>query len=354
MEYRYFSCGHSHCPLCQGNKRQAWYERVEAGLLKVPYCHITFTLPHELNGLCRLHPSIMYGMLFRVAWQTLRELCAEPGGVEGLPGMTAVLHTWGSDLKHHVHLHCLVTFGGLDQSNGRWQWPKSKLKLLRYRPIRNRFRANFLGALKRWMKVAGPDIYHQSYEVLTAGLITKTWVVNQQPPTMDATVINAYLSRYICRIGISDKRLKYDPITQQVSLEYNDYRKQQSDQPPPTAMLSLPPLLAMDKILQHLLPPHFHRTRHYGLHAPNTRKRLAGQLQAYVKSAPSTVLVVLRLLKAMLQLSTQYACQQCGSIAVPTITSLPPDHDFKYRFLQLPQRAPPAANNPNALHQQAG
>ena len=118
VEYRYFSCGHSHCPLCQGNKRQAWYERVEAGLLKVPYCHITFTLPHELNGLCRLHPSIMYGMLFRVAWQTLRELCAEPGGVEGLPGMTAVLHTWGSDLKHHVHLHCLVTFGGLDQSNG--------------------------------------------------------------------------------------------------------------------------------------------------------------------------------------------------------------------------------------------
>jgi len=278
VQYRYFSCGHSHCPLCQGNKRQAWYERVEAGLLTVPYCHITFTLPHELNGICRLHPTILYAMLFRAAWQTLRGLCAEPDHLGGLPGMTAVLHTWGSDLKHHVHLHCLVTFGGLDQQYGRWKWPKDKLKLLRYRPIRNRFRDHFLQTLKSWMKAAGPDIYHQSYEVLTADLLTKNWVVNQQPPTMDATVINAYLSRYICRIGISDKRLKYDSITQQVSLEYNDYRKQQDDQPPPTAILRLPPLLAMDKILQHLLPPHFHRTRHYGLHAPNTRKRLAAQI----------------------------------------------------------------------------
>ena len=291
-------------------------------------------------------------MLFRTAWQTLYDLCAESDHLGGLPGMTAVLHTWGSDLKHHVHLHCLVTFGGFDESSGRWQWPKSKLKLVGYRAIRNRFRTTFLSALTRWMKAAGPDIYNQSYEVLTADFLTKSWVVNQQPPTMDATVINAYLSRYICRIGISDKRLEYDPITQQVRLRYNDYRKQQSGQPPPTAILRLPPLVAMDKILQHLLPPHFHRTRHYGLHAPNTRKRLAGQLKAYVKSAPSTVLVILRLLKEMLKRSHQLACRHCGSLGLPTIASIAPDHNFKYSFLQLPQRGPPKTTEPITQKQQ--
>jgi len=105
-------------------------------MLRVPYCHITFTLPHDLNGLARSHPWLIYNLLFRSAWKTIDELCALPGNVGGKPGMTAVLHTWGSDLKYHVHVHCLVTFGGLEMGPPmKWKWPKRKRQLARFRKI---------------------------------------------------------------------------------------------------------------------------------------------------------------------------------------------------------------------------
>ena len=338
-KYLYHSCGHGHCPLCQGNKRRAWYERVEDNLLEVPYCHVTFTLPHELNGLCRLHPRELYGMLFRIAWRTLRTLCVDRFG--GLPGMTAVLHTWGSDLKHHPHVHCLVTFGGLDEGRGRWCWPRYKNKLLGHRRLRNAFRANFLRALKAWMTGLGSSGYHQSYGVLTAGLATKNWVVNQQPPTVDAATINAYLSRYICRIGISDSRLSYDATTRRVSIRYKDYRRQETGQAAPEATRHLPPLVAMAKLLQHVLPAHFHRTRSYGLHAANSRKRLAGQLENYVKGAPDTVLVLLRLLRRAAQLQLGLSCESCGSVAFPRVSGVAPDDRFVASLLHGAGRSPP-------------
>jgi hypothetical protein len=342
-KYRYFSCGHSHCPICQGNKRKAWYERVETRLLEVPYTHVTFTLPHELNGICRLHPRVLYGMLFRTAWQTLLELCADKTRVGGLPGMTGVLHTWGSDLKHHVHVHCLVTFGGLDEGGGRWCWPKVKGKLLGHRVLRNTFRRNFLANLRTWMTEMGSGVYHQSFGVLTADLYAKSWVVNQQPPMVDADLINAYLSRYICRIGISDQRVQYDATTQRVSITYKDYRRQQKGEAAPTALLELPPLVAMQKILQHVLPSGFHRTRSYGLHAPNTRKRLGPKLEQYVKAARSTVLVVLRLLKVFLQLQLGPACEQCGSMTPPSKVVVTPDRHYITPWLIGNERAPPNA-----------
>lgn len=347
IHYRYFSCGHSHCPLCQGDRRRAWYERVEGGLLEVPYLHVTFTLPHELNGICRLHPRALYGMLFRVAWQTLREL------VDGLPGMTSVLHTWGSDLKHHPHVHCLVTFGGLDEQHGRWCWPKYKDKLVKHHKLCNTFRDNFLRALKDWMTRSGREIYHQSYGVLTAGLEQKRWVVNQQRPTMDAEVINAYLSRYICRIGISDKRLRYDAATQTVELTYNDYRRQAPGEAAPQATRQLPPLVAMANILQHVLPAHFHRTRSYGLHAANTRKRLGPLLKGYVKQTPDTVLMVMRLLKAMLRGQLRDVCEQCGSVTPPLVELVAPDHRLIAPWLGATARPPPVMGKLTQTPQQS-
>jgi hypothetical protein len=341
--YRYFSCGHSHCPICQGNKRQAWYERIDAGLLEVPYLHITFTLPHELNGICRLRPKEMYNLLLRSAWQTIRDLCADPRQVGGLPGMTAVLHTWGSDLKHHVHAHCLVTYGGWDEQKGVWSWPKTKDKLLRHRQLRNRFRKIFLSGLKDWMTSYEGlgQVYHQSYGVLTAGLLSKSWVVNQQPPTVDAELINAYLSRYICRIGISDKRLQYDPVGKVVRLEYKDYYRQEAGQAAPLAYRDLDALVAMQQILQHLLPAHFHRSRSYGLHAPATRKRLGDQLKSLVKANPDSIRLLFRLLKHLL-LQPLAGCEVCGDTARPKETVLLPNRQFIQTFLgPLPSRSPP-------------
>ena len=132
VRYQYFSCGNSQCPQCQGIKRLQWQDRLACRMLSVPYCHITFTLPHDLNGLARSHPRAIYNLLFRSAWRTIEQLCAKPENVGGKPGMTAVLHTWGSDLKYHVHVHCLVTFGGLQMKpQTEWKWPKLKKKLAR-------------------------------------------------------------------------------------------------------------------------------------------------------------------------------------------------------------------------------
>lgn len=341
--YQYFSCGHSHCPICQGNKRQAWYERIDGRLLEVPYLHITFTLPHELNGLCRLHPKPMYNLLLRTAWQTIRQLCKLAKVLGGLPGMTAVLHTWGSDLKYHVHAHCLVTFGGWDEQGQVWRWPKEKDKLVGHRKLRHTFRGLFLAGLKQWMNQSktGGMAYHQSYEVLSADLLDKSWVVNQQPPTIDAQLINAYLSRYICRIGISDARLPYDPIQKKVRLEYKDYRRQKAGEAAPIAYRELEPLVAMQQILQHLLPAHFHRSRSYGLHAPATRKRLGNQLGALVQSNTDTIRLLFRLLKYLL-LQPLPACEACGDTRPPRVEIVAPDRGFLSTFLtNLESRAPP-------------
>lgn len=341
--YRYFSCGNSHCPLCQGNRREAWYERINKRLLAVPYVHITFTLPHELNGLCRLHPGQMYNMLFRSAWQTIRQLCGEAQNVGGLPGMTAVLHTWGSDLKHHVHLHCLVTWGGYNEATGKWHWLKVRGKLLKYRLIRRTFREYLLSKLKSWMKSNRQEqpVYHQSYEVLTADLIAKQWVVNQQAPTARAAVINAYLSRYICRIGISDRRLVYDAAKKEVYLEYKDYRKQQSGQAAPLAYRTLAPLTAMDMILQHVLPPYFRRSRDYGLHFSSTRNRIDASLPDDIKKNPDTVRELIRLLKEMLRLQPS-VCEACGSMEAPKEEIVRPDTSYVRQYLEVNLRSPPS------------
>ena len=210
-----------------------------------------------------------------------------------------------------------------------------------HRALRNTFRRNFLRRLKTWMQEHGPDVYHQSYGVLTADLHAKSWCVNQQPPTTNAAVINAYLSRYICRIGISDARLRYDATTQRVDVTFKDYRRQEPGQAAPLAVLSLPPLVAMAKLLQHVLPAGFHRTRSYGLHAAGTRKRLSAGLAKYVKQGPDTVLILLRILKALLKAQLAIGCESCASLAPPILSTVAPDRAYIQPYLATGQRAPP-------------
>ena len=112
-------------------------------MLKCPYQHIIFTIPHELNYIAKGHPRVVYGALFKAAWQTIERLTKDPTNLGGTPGMTAVLHTFGSDLKHHVHVHTLVTFGGVT-NEGKWVWPKRKDKIAPYRKICSTFKSIFI------------------------------------------------------------------------------------------------------------------------------------------------------------------------------------------------------------------
>lgn len=315
-----------------------WQDRLRQRMLPVPYAHITFTVPHELNGLIRDNPAVMFNLLFQSAWQTIREVCADKDNVGGLPGMTAVLHSWGSDLKYHVHLHSLVTFGGYDAQSGKWHWPKRKDKIARFRELRGVYRDHFLERLEKEMNAKKSTVnYHQSYEAVTKGLTKKAWVVNHQRPTAETNVIEEYLGRYICRIGITNKRLSYEKDGKNVSIEYNDYAKQVSGQAAPKAYRYLHPIEAMGQILQHLLPRCFHRSRHYGLHAANTYASLVPQLPNQVKRVGATVRTIIEILRAMLK-EEPYRCPYCNSDQLVKGEVLP---DRNYASNWLGSRAPP-------------
>ncbi len=337
-KYIYFSCGNSHCPLCQGIKRLQWQDRLRKRMLKVPYQHITFTLPHDLNGLSRFHPRVIYNLLFSSAWETMRDLCLEEENVGGLVGMTAVLHTWGSDLKRHIHIHCLVTYGGFDEASARWKWPRCNSRLAKYTVVCERYREVFLRDLKEQMEIGELQHYHQSYEVLTAGISNKRWVVNHQLATTEPKVIEEYLGRYMCRIGITDRRLSYDAANGEVRLEYNNYSEQKKGKAAPKACRHMSPLVAINQILQHQLPRYFHRSRHYGLHSSATFKRLESTLPDTVKSEPFTVRTIIQILRSMLKTPID-VCVQCGSIDLQTQIMVADENYVRQHILK--DRSPP-------------
>ena len=309
-------------------------------MLQVPYVHTTFTLPHELNGLARRYPVAIYNLLLRSCWKTIAKLCADEDNVGGKPGMTAVLHTWGSDLKYHVHVHCLVTFGGLTTApNLAWRWPRLKFKLARYREMCGLFRTIFLKDLAPLLET-GELIYHRSFEDLETELRKKRWVVHNTRPTADTKVIEEYLGRYICRIGISNKRLYYDKYGKNVRIEYNDYRHQQTGQAAPKAYRDLSPLVAIHQILQHQLPPYFQRVRHYGLHAAVTYQKIKDKIPDYLKREGQTVRTVIQILRALLG-ENPHSCEQCGGTDFE-VDLLPTDRCYLYRHVLHQGRSPPS------------
>lgn len=253
--------------LCQSFKRLQWQSKLSSRLYDVPYTHTTFTLPKELRGLAKLNPTEIYNLLFRSAWQCIQKI----GGVNGVQmGMIGVLHTWGSDMKYHVHVHCLITFGGLDKQ-GDWVWPKQKKRIARYRTINNNYKELFLDGLAKLFK-SNKIEYYKSYEDLEDELIGKQWVVNNGWPIENTEVIEGYLSKYINRSAVSPKRLTYDNQTGEVYLSHKEYSQQKEGKAAPYKVSKIDPLIAIGKILQHKLPPGFHRVRYYGLHHPVKEK----------------------------------------------------------------------------------
>jgi len=337
-KYIYHSCGHSQCPCCQSIKRLQWQDKVSARMLEVPYVHTTFTLPHELNGLARKNPTAIYGLLMRSAWQTIRKLSQDESNLGALPGMIAVLHTFGSDLKYHIHVHTLITFGGLTKS-GAWQWPKRKKKLASFREMCSVFRSTFLKGLSELEKKGTVKIgthFHRIMEDVTQ----KRWVVNNQYPTANTSLIENYLSRYINRVAVSRNRFKYLADQQKVEILYNDYRAQEANQAAPKATKVLSPLLAIDQILQHVLPPSFQKARYYGLHAPATFRVIKHIIPSSLKRNRNTIRTLFQILHHLLQLKP-YQCDVCQS-PVYLIYEIPPDRSWIQRFIVLPpNKAPP-------------
>ncbi len=339
IKYVYHSCGNSQCPCCQSIKRLQWQDKVSARMLSVPYVHTTFTLPHQLNGMAKRNPRQIYGLLIRSAWQTIKQLCKDPSNLGGLPGMISVLHTFGSDMKYHVHVHTLITFGGLTE-NGEWVWPKRKKKLASFRAMCSTFRNIFLTGL--WKLIRSGEVSSiVEYTKLEAELRQVRWVVHNTYPTTNTGLIENYLARYINRVAISSNRLRYIEDQKEVQIIYNNYKAQKSNEAAPKSIRPLSPLTAMDMILQHVLPRYFQKARYYGLHSAITFKRIKGNVPSTLLRNGQTIRTLFQILNELLKLKP-YVCELCGSEDYIKL-DLAPDTGWlqRCRIIRLKNRAPP-------------
>ena len=255
----YNSCRNRHCPKCQNTQREAWIESRKQDLLPVPYFHVVFTLPANLNGLFLKQPVVMYNLLFKTAWETIAQfsftnLCSETG-------MIAVLHTWGQNLSLHPHLHCIVPGGGINYK-GRFKQVKiSKTGRSFLFPVKNIstvYRAKFISFLQKQVPQENSYI---------SELYKNNWVVYAKEPFAGPQQVVEYLGRYTHKVAISNHRL-VEITNENVRFKYRDYRDNVQKE------MTLSGNEFLRRFCQHILPKSFIRIRHYGMLATTKRKQL--------------------------------------------------------------------------------
>ncbi len=284
----YNSCRDRHCPKCQASRRAEWIAQRLARLLPVPYFHVVFTLPAELNAIALANKKLLYDLLFAAASQTLLQLARDPRRLGAQIGVTAVLHTWGQNLLLHPHLHCVVTGGGLATDGTRWVAGRERY-FLPVRVLGRLFRGKFLHGLQvayaeqrlhlsgRAAKLSAPA----TWATFRDALYRKEWVVYAKPPFGGPEQVFRYLGRYTHRVAISNHRL-LDVAGDRVTFRWRDYADDGRNK-----VLSLAGCEFLRRFLLHVLPKGFVRIRHFGLCAsPNVRTRLA-RAQQLLAPAPA-------------------------------------------------------------------
>jgi len=279
----YNSCRDRHCPKCQGPQRAQWLARRLERLLPVPYFHVVFTLPQQLNALALRNKRLVYKLLFAAASQALLQLARDKAHLGSQLGISAVLHTWGQNLMFHPHLHCVVTGGGLSQDGSRWVEGRSSRFLLPVKALGRLFRGKFLAALQvaheqgqlefagSTAELADPGVW----AVLRDRLYRKDWVVYAKPPFGGPEQVFRYLGRYTHRVAISNNRIT-DLADGKVTFSYKDYKSDGRHK-----LMTLDAVEFLRRFLLHVLPRGFVRIRHYGLCASanvNTRLVIAQRL----------------------------------------------------------------------------
>jgi hypothetical protein len=272
----YNSCRNRHCPKCQGSAAQRWLEARQADLLPVDYYHVVFTLPAPISAIAYTNKEVIYGLLFDLAAETLRTIAADPRHLGARIGLTLVLHTWGSALTHHPHVHGIVPGGGLALDADRWV-PCKPGFFLPVRVLSRLFRRRFLEELQNAHR-AGQLRFFGEYAALSdaaafadwlAPLRQVEWVVYSKRPFAGPEAVLAYLSRYTHRVAISNSRLvAFDQ--RGVTFRWKDYRDKGRTR---YKTMTLSTEEFMRRFLLHVLPSGFHRIRHYGLLANAGRKK---------------------------------------------------------------------------------
>ena len=322
----YNSCRNRHCPKCQNLARGKWLEQRKGELLPVEYFHVVFTIPEQLNAIALQNKSAVYRILFQASAETLQTIAGDPKHLGAEIGFFSILHTWGQNLLHHPHLHCVVTGGGLSADRKTWISCLPGF-FLSVRVLSRLFRRLFLTALRQaWAK--GELEFHgdlsgqqELLPQLLDALGNIEWVVYAKPPFGGPQQVLAYLSRYTHRVAISNQRL-LQLENGQVTFQYKDYG---SKDPQKSRTMTVTAEEFIRRFLLHSIPSGFQRIRHYGLLASRQKKQtlalcrqLLGigsellptpeQIQAYTRELPAPVVI----------------CPSCGVGQMLRMESIPP------------------------------
>ena len=286
----YNSCRNRHCPKCQGAAAKEWLADREAELLPVPYYHVVFTLPAPIADIAYQNKAQIYAILFQATAETLLAIAADPKHLGARIGLTAVLHTWGSALTHHPHVHCIVPGGGLSPDRARWISCRPGF-FLPVRVLSRLFRRLFLEKLVaahdagrlHFFGDHAPLVERHAFAAYLAPLRKAEWVVYAKRPFAGPQAVLAYLSRYTHRVAIANSRLIafYDNA---VTFRWKDYRAKGRER---HKVMTLASDEFIRRFLIHVLPSGFHRIRHYGLFANGGRAENLARVRDLLGVSPT-------------------------------------------------------------------
>lgn len=271
----YNSCRDRHCPKCQGAAAREWLAARQADLLPVGYFHVVFSLPAEVADIALRNKAAVYDLPFRAASQAMLTIAADPRHLGARIGITAVLHTWGSALTHHPHVHMIVPGGGISLDGRRWVSSRPAF-LLPVRVLGKLFRRLFLARFVELFDAGRLQFFGTQADLAErpaflrriAAVRKKPWIVYAKPPFAGPAAVLAYLSRYTHRVAISNRRL-LALDERGVTFRYKDYRREGAER---HRVMTLPADEFIRRFLLHVLPRGFHRIRHYGLLASGGRR----------------------------------------------------------------------------------
>jgi len=285
----YNSCRNRHCPKCQGGAAREWLAEREAELLPVGYFHLVFTLPGPIADIAYQNKRVIYDILFKASAETMLTIAADPKHLGARIGFTAVLHTWGSAMTHHPHVHMVVPGGGISLDGTRWVSSRPNFflhVLVLSRLFRRRFLEKLSAAHEAGKLHFFADHAHlgdaQAFAAFLAPLRDIDWVVHAKPPFAGPKAVLAYLSRNTHRGAISNHRLiKADENS--VTFKWKDYRIEGAAR---YKTMTLPTHEFIRRFLMHVLPRRFHRIRHYGLFANGNRAANIAQARKLLSVPP--------------------------------------------------------------------
>jgi hypothetical protein len=322
----YNSCRNRHCPKCQASAAYRWLEARQAELLPVDYYHLVFTLPEKISDLAYQNKSVIYSILFKAAAQTLLTIASDPKHLGAQIGITLVLHTWGSAMTHHPHVHGIVASGGLSPEGGQWIACKPGF-FLPVRVLSRLFRRLFLEQLVVAYQ-CGQLQFFGHLQVLSENKVfsdwikpcrQQDWVVYAKRPFAGPEAVLAYLSRYTHRVAIANSRL-IAMNKQGVTFKWKDYRNKGKQR---YKTMTLVPDEFMRRFLIHVLPTGFHRIRHYGMIANGGRKENIARARELLmeKNIPELTDVGVNRNADEAEDSEEvtnatYICPDCGSVLI--------------------------------------